>query len=164
MSLYLESLVAQVHGHDNPMSYWYWFIAFFAMQMVAFVGNDYLGSDFPTEEFISLVINVDKIKLSCTEAEGVDIAGGIVLGTGKQAGVREVKVTKLNVIGRFMCGFFLNSICRDVLSYSLPVLLAHFTDPLDFVVYCVACTFITSLDDASKKEYKVEKKMYKVEK
>merc|ERR1719263_1873045 len=60
---------------------------------------------------------------------------------------------KVDLITRGCMGFLCNAILRDIMSYTIPLMLMGFSEPMDFVVYCVGVNFICCVDDMSEKTY-----------
>ena len=58
-----------------------------------------------------------------------------------------LSLTRAELITRGFFGFVVNTMFRDILAFTIPILLCKFTDPLNFVVYCVGVNFIVTIDD-----------------
>merc|ERR1711865_766273 len=63
------------------------------------------------------------------------------------------QISKANIIMRGITGFFCNAILRDIMAYTIPLMLMGFSEPMGFVVYCVGVNFICTLDDMSERKY-----------
>lgn len=50
----------------------------------------------------------------------------------------------------------MNSVLRGYLAFTVPLLLIHFSDPLDFIVYAVGVNFISQIDNITPKRYTIE--------
>jgi len=67
----------------------------------------------------------------------------------------QFRMRKANIIARGVMGFFCNSILREIMAYTIPLMLMGFSEPMDFVVYCVGVNFICTLDDMSDKKFAI---------
>lgn len=159
MCLYMEALNNQVQG---SVSYSYWLLAYFSLQMTAYFfrgADSFLGTEWRTILWISILRNNRKMTFETTPTRGVQssyTASAVTHTVDLPANeIVKFKLSTTEVAARFFFGFFINATCRDIMAYTVPLLLSHFTDPLNFVVYCVGCNFITTLDDCTDKEFKV---------
>lgn len=117
----------------NHVNYMFWVVAYLAMQMTMIFnrGDDsVLGNPFPVHEVHKVLLNCHKITFTL---EGGDDA--------------PFKLSKSTVIMRGVMGYFCNGILREIMAYTIPLMLMGFAEPMDFVVYCVGVNFICTLDD-----------------
>lgn len=127
----------------DKINYAFWFIAFTAMQMTMIFnrGEDsFLGCPFPLHDVHRLWVacenGVLKMKLKDEESDGEPLT-----------------ISKTNIAVRGILGFFCNAILREIMAYTIPLMLMSFHEPMDFVVYCVGVNFICTVDDMGKKKF-----------
>jgi hypothetical protein len=140
---YMTSIL---HNFDfNHVNYMYWLVAFLAMQMTMIFnrGDDsVLGKPFPCHEVYRLVKNSSRIKVHEVDDTGFTIKGSTPF-----------RVSRMDLFMRGVFGYFVNAICREILAYTIPLMLMGFESPMDFVVYCVGVNFICTLDDMQTKDF-----------
>jgi len=123
------------------VNYLFWLWAFMAIQitMIFNRGDDSaLGNDFPIAEVYRLVLKTDQVSFALEDAD--DKASQFTL-------------SKASIIARGCMGYFCNGILREIMAYTIPLMLMGFSEPMDFVVYCVGVNFICTLDDMSDRKY-----------
>jgi hypothetical protein len=140
---YMTSII---HNFDfNHVNYMYWVVAFMAMQMTMIFnrGDDsVLGKPFPCHEVYRLATDSGKIKVHVIDEDGAAIKG-----------VVPFRISKADLLMRGIFGYWVNAICREIMAYTIPLMLMGFEQPMDFVVYCVGVNFICTLDDMSTKDF-----------
>jgi len=142
IAFYLSSIFNNLRADE--LSYVFWIAAFFCLQMSAFFnrGEDsLLGSTWPTSTWADVIQQADVLEYS-------------VAGYGGRKEV--IRVNRPGLWMRMIFGFVVNNGFRDVLAFTVPVLLCQFADPLNFVVYCVGVNFIVTIDDMSPKFFKAQ--------
>lgn len=136
----------------NEVNYTFWLVAFLTMQMTMILcrGDDsVLGNPFPVHDVFHLWQECDGIELAWdNEAEGVPFSPRSHV----------FQISALNVLMRGIMGFFCNAILREIMSYTIPLLLMGFSEPMDFVVYCVGVNFICTIDDMKDRSFSLRKK------
>merc|ERR1719506_2042051 len=98
-----------------------------------------LGNPFPTYDVYRLVVNAEKMTLRLKDSDD-----------------EPFKISKANIVMRGAMGFFCNAILREIMAYTIPLMLMGFAEPMDFVVYCVGVNFICTLDDMSERTFLLE--------
>jgi len=127
----------------NHVNYVFWLVAFLSMQMTMIFnrGDDsVLGAVFPIHDVFKMVKGAD---ISSFKLKDEDDAQPFTL-------------SKANVSMRGITGYFCNAILREIMAYTIPLMLMGFSEPMDFVVYCVGVNFICTLDDMTKRRYAVD--------
>jgi len=66
-----------------------------------------------------------------------------------------VNISRVDLFMRGILGFWVNAICREIMAYTIPLMLMGFEQPMDFVVYCVGVNFICTLDDMKDKTFQL---------
>lgn len=138
---YLSSIFNSLRTHS--LSYIFWLASFFCLQMAAFFnrsGDSYIGTTWHSSQWSSIVQVANDVEFVCK-------------GFGGRTDVHIKSRNELLTRGVF--GFFVNNIFRDVLAFTIPILLSQFTSALDFVVYCVGVNFIVTIDDMQPKRFDV---------
>jgi len=137
---YMSSILANFNF--NNVNYLFWLWGYLAMQitMIFNRGDDsVLGADFPVRDVYHLAKIADrcsfKLKDSCHEKGS------------------RFQMSKESIITRGVMGYFCNAILREIMAYTIPLMLMGFSEPMDFVVYCVGVNFICTLDDMTQKKY-----------
>jgi len=128
----------------NKVNYLFWVWAYLVMQMTMIFcrGNDSaLGNAFPVHDVHRICKTAHKVKFSLP-AEGDDK-------------VPQFQIQSSNMLMRGVMGFFCNCILREIMAYTIPLMLMGFSEPMDFVVYCVGVNFICTLDDMSERKYQM---------
>jgi len=123
----------------NDVNYVFWLLAYLTMQMTMIFnrGEDsVLGNPFPVHDVWQMVKGAGKTQIMLAE-EGSDY----------------FTLSKADIVLRGIMGFWCNSILREIMSYTIPLMLMGFSEPMDFVVYCVGVNFICTLDDMGGKKY-----------
>lgn len=137
---YLLSVFRKVQ--TESISYVFWTGAYFCLQMSAFFNRgeaSLLGTTWKTDEWVSIIQNSYVLQYEIkTYAGKTDI----------------FRPHRIDLVLRGIFGFLVNNVFRDILAFTIPVLLAHFKDPLNFVVYCVGVNFIVVLDDMTTKRFR----------
>lgn len=135
---YMTSIV---HNFDFlHVNYMFWLVAYMAMQLTMIYGRgdeSVLGKPFPCHEVYRLVMQSGRIKV---KEEGT-------------VGTKPFTVSKVDLCLRGIMGFWVNGICREIMAYTIPLMLMGFDEPMDFVVYCVGVNFICTLDDVQSKKF-----------
>lgn len=124
----------------------FWFMAFIGLQMAAFFNrgaDSLLGEPWDHETWYNLTQQADTSHFSYVHPK-----------TGKTMG--PFKRPRLIMQLRGIMGFVMNTVARDFVAFTIPIFLAHFSSPLDFVVYSIGVNFITTLDDMTPKLYSIE--------
>lgn len=140
VTFYLSSIFSTLH--PDTISYVFWITSFFCLQMSAFFnrGEDsLLGSTWPTSTWADIINIANVAEFSVAGFHGKELI---------------LKVNRPDLVMRMIFGFIVNNGFRDVLAFTVPILLCQFTDPLNFVVYCVGVNFIVTIDDMSPKHFK----------
>jgi len=136
---YLSSIFETLQ--PEKMSFIFWGASFCCLQMAAFFnrGTDsYLGTTWNTSVWCSIVKHAKDTEFTCKRFRG---------------GESRITVSTPDLVLRGVFGFIVNNVFRDILAFTIPILLCRFTDPLNFVVYCVGVNFIVTLDDMSPKHF-----------
>jgi len=131
----------------ETVNYWFWLVSYLSLQMTMIFnrGEDSaLGNPFPIHDVFRMVKGAGRSHYTLTDDDGA-IDEATVPFT----------VSRSSVLFRGASGFFCNSILREIMSYTIPLMLMGFSEPMDFVVYCVGVNFICTLDDMSSKKYKI---------
>jgi hypothetical protein len=139
---YMTSIVFQLDFEH--VNYFFWLMAYMTMQMTMIMcrGEDsVLGSAFPVHDVHFLYTHCDKITVSVEDSN-----------------MEPFKISKANIFLRGLTGFFCNAILREIMSYTIPLMLMLFSEPMDFVVYCVGVNFICTIDDMSDRTFLVHTK------
>lgn len=137
---YMTSILSNFRfSHVN---YCFWLVAYLAMQMTMIFnrGDDsVLGNPFPCHDVYRLIMTCDKVTLQLEGSE--------------EEASEKFKISKVNVIMRGLMGFFCNAILREIMAYTIPLMLMGFAEPMDFVVYCVGVNFICTIDDMTPRQF-----------
>jgi len=150
---YMEAIISRVRGSPGgfQVSPLFWVIAYFGMQMTAYFarGEDSaLGEPWPIAEWLDVARNADDCLFQeVRESEDETMMAMPTMAASSYGPHLPFKVDKWNLYMRLIMGFIVNNMFRDVLAFTIPILLAQFNDPLNFVVYCVGCNFLCTLDD-----------------
>jgi len=145
---YMTSIL---HNFDfSTVNYLYWLWAYLVMQMTMIFNrgaDSVLGNAFPLHDVHRLMLNAEKVafRISDDNEEPLSPSSGLPKD--------RFRVSKANIITRGITGFFCNAILRDIMAYTIPLMLMGFSEPMDFVVYCVGVNFICTLDDMSERKY-----------
>merc|ERR1719456_7862 len=135
---YMTSIIYQFDF--DKVNYFFWVVAYLSMQMTMIFnrgGDSVLGNPFPVHEVYRLMTNANSMTLEVEDSDK-----------------EPFKMGTLNILMRGLTGFLVNSICREIMAYTIPLMLMGFEQPMDFVVYCVGVNFICTLDDVgSGKEF-----------
>jgi hypothetical protein len=156
-----------MHIFDNldpsHVSYTYWLVSILAVQMNGFVtgGTDsLLGKPWDTSLWAKLTANTEVLQFRREPEKRRSVRVSLALQLeGQEKAERQLgpyRLSKAEMCVRQTLGITSNHILRDFLACTVPILLMHFSDPLDFVVYCVGVNFICKLDDISQTEFIVE--------
>lgn len=130
----------------DSVNYTFWMVAYLTMQMTMIFcrgADSALGKAFPSHDVYNLWVNCDQISFQLLEA-------GDAVSPRRKA----FKISRANVLFRGVAGFFCNAILREILAYTIPLMLMSFADPMDFVVYCIGVNFICTVDDTKDRTYK----------
>jgi len=140
---YMTSILHSIDFANVNYLFWAWAYLVMQMTMIFCRGNDSaLGNAFPVHDVHRMCKNADKVKFRLHVEEGADKA-------------RSFQISKQNILLRGVMGFFCNCILREIMAYTIPLMLMGFSEPMDFVVYCVGVNFICTLDDMSERKYKM---------
>jgi len=137
---YMSSILANFNF--NNVNYLFWLWGFLAMQitMIFNRGDDsVLGADFPVRDVYHLAKIAEKVSFKLKDA-------------CSEKGDR-FQLSKESIITRGVMGYFCNAILREIMAYTIPLMLMGFSEPMDFVVYCVGVNFICTLDDMTLKKF-----------
>jgi len=124
------------------VNYLYWTWAYLVMQMTMIFNrgaDSVLGNAFPIHDVQRLMNNAEKVRFAVVDED--------------EGGVGQFQLSRANIIMRGILGYFCNSILHDIMAYTIPLMLMGFSEPMDFVVYCVGVNFICTLDDMSEKRF-----------
>lgn len=140
---YMTSILGNFDfGHVN---YAFWLVAFMSMQMTMIFnrGKDsVLGNSFPVHDVWELIEKCDNTLFKIKDSDD-----------------KLFRVSKAAVVMRGATGFFCNAILREIMSYTIPLMLMGFSEPMDFVVYCIGVNFICTIDDMSDKTFSMHSKV-----
>jgi len=142
ITFYLSSIFSTLH--PDSISYVFWIASFFCLQMSAFFnrGEDsLLGSTWPTSAWADIIKQANVLEYSVASFDG------------KQ---KVLRVSRPDLVMRMIFGFIVNNGFRELLAFTVPILLCQFNDPLNFVVYCVGVNFIVTIDDMNPKHFKAQ--------
>jgi len=134
------------------VNYTFWLIAYLAMQMTMIFNrgaDSVLGQPFP---------NADVLWIIQSSSNKADEGGWWALLDENGAKGEKFQISKANAIMRGLLGFFCNCILREIMAYTIPLMLMGFSEPMDFVVYCVGVNFICTLDDMHSRRYALKAK------
>jgi len=126
----------------DHVNYLFWFWAYMAIQitMIFNRGDDSaLGNPFPVHDVYRLMKKTDQVTFALEDSDEKD--GG------------QFTKSKADILARGLMGYLCNCILRDIMAYTIPLMLMGFSEPMDFVVYCVGVNFICTLDDMSDRKY-----------
>lgn len=138
---YLYSLYKSYSDLDNA-EYLFWFAGFVSVQMTMFFargGDSQLGHTWNVNQAIYVFSNVERLSFL---KDGEQDENCFIIG-------------RWAWLLRSIFGFIVNLLLRDFVGYSVPILLMHFHNPIDCVIYSVAVNFIVTLDDTPPMLYKV---------
>jgi hypothetical protein len=118
----------------DKINYAFWMASFVIMQvtMIFNRGDDsVLGNKFPIVEWSALIESRDRHpSFICSEDE---------------FGPEPMHIGSLLMRG--VMGYLCNTILREIMAFTIPLMLCSFVEPMDFVVYCVGVNFICTVDD-----------------
>lgn len=127
----------------NHVNYVFWLVAFLSMQMTMIFnrGDDsVLGAVFPIHQVLKMVKCANECEFKLKDEESA----------------KPFTLSKANMSMRGITGYFCNTILREIMAYTIPLMLMGFSEPMDFVVYCVGVNFICTLDDMTKRRYSLD--------
>jgi hypothetical protein len=125
----------------DRVNYTFWVVAYLTMQMTMIFcrgADSALGKAFPSHDVYQLLVDSDRITVELATA-------------GKP-----FRISRASLFLRGATGFFCNAVLREILAYTIPLMLMSFADPMDFVVYCVGVNFICTVDDTKDRTYIVK--------
>lgn len=125
----------------ETVNYTFWVVAYLAMQMTMIFcrgGDSALGKAFPSHDVFVLWMDANNIMFRLKDSDKPPFSVG-----------------RANIFLRGVTGFFCNSVLREILAYTIPLMLMSFTEPMDFVVYCVGVNFICTIDDTKDRTYTI---------
>lgn len=131
----------------SHVNYLFWLWSYLAMQMTMIFNrgaDSVLGNAFPIHDVYRLVLTAGQVNY-------------IIKGAAGDEKPVPFKLSKANIIFRGVIGFFVNSILREIMAYTIPLMLMGFSEPMDFVVYCVGVNFICTLDDMTERIFVIHK-------
>jgi len=138
---YMTSILGNFDFSSVNYLFWVWAYLVMQMTMIFNRGDDsVLGNPFPLHDVQRIMMNTDK-------------AAFCLLDEDEEETGEKFRIRKANIIMRGITGFFCNAILRDIMAYTIPLMLMGFSEPMDFVVYCVGVNFICTLDDMSERKY-----------
>lgn len=109
------------------------------MTMIFNRGEDsVLGSAFPVHDVHRLIKTASQITFVKLDVDDMSAVQG-----------SEFKIHTVDVLLRGLAGYLCNSVLREIMAYTIPLMLMRFSEPMDFVVYSVGVNFICTLDDMS---------------
>jgi len=139
---YMTSIIGNLDFADVNYLFWVW--AYLVMQMTMIFnrgGDSVLGNAFPCADVQWIIRVADKSSWHLVSENG-------------EKGVT-FQIGRADIIMRGLMGFFCNSVLREIMAYTIPLMLMGFSEPMDFVVYCVGVNFICTLDDMSERTYEM---------
>jgi len=137
---YMTSILGNFDFANVNYLFWVWAYLVMQMTMIFNRGADsVLGNAFPVHDVHRIMLNADKAAFALMDEN--DAPG------------EKFRLSKANILMRGITGFFCNAILRDIMAYTIPLMLMGFSEPMDFVVYCVGVNFICTLDDMSERKY-----------
>jgi hypothetical protein len=137
---YLCSIFKTVR--EETFTYVFWMATYFSLQMAAFFNrgaDSYIGRTWNTSEWCDIIRHATEYEYRTKHFHGDST----------------LRPGYASLILRGLFGLLVNNVFRDILAFTVPVLLAQFTDPLNFVVYCVGVNFIVTIDDMSPKRFEI---------
>lgn len=143
VTFYINDLYIRIDR--DSISFIFWLAAFFCMQMSAFFNrgaDSYLGMPWPTAEWHNIIMQADSINFSC-------------ISFHDKTPQPPFMSRRSELVLRGIFGFMVNCIFRDILAFTIPILLCHLKTPMDFVVYCVGANFLVTMDDMEAKNFDV---------
>jgi hypothetical protein len=142
---YMTSILGNFDFEHVNYLFWLWAYLVMQMTMIFNRGADsVLGQPFP---------NADVLWIIQSSSNKADEGGWWALLDENGAKGEKFQISKANAIMRGLLGFFCNCILREIMAYTIPLMLMGFSEPMDFVVYCVGVNFICTLDDMSERTY-----------
>lgn len=145
MLFYFYSLYKNYAKIDGQAEYLFWFAGYFAVQMTLYYSrgaDSQLGGLMDVPAYIYIFKNIQELEFS-TELHG-EMSGPFQL-------------QKLQFYMRCFYAFAINLLARDLIGFSVPILLMSFHDPINCVIYSIAVNFIVTMDDSSEVVYQVAK-------
>lgn len=140
---YMTSILHSIDFADVNYLFWAWAYLVMQMTMIFCRGNDSaLGNAFPVHDVHRMSKVADKVKFRLHNEDAVEK-------------IPSFKIRKENILLRGVMGFFCNCILREIMAYTIPLMLMGFSEPMDFVVYCVGVNFICTLDDMTERKYQM---------
>lgn len=137
---YMTSILGNFDFAEVNYLFWVWSYLVMQMTMIFNRGADsVLGNAFPIADVLWIIQTTGSAKWSLVGEDG-------------EKGER-FDVSKANIMMRGAMGFFCNSVLREIMAYTIPLMLMGFSEPMDFVVYCVGVNFICTLDDMTERTY-----------
>lgn len=142
---YMTSILGNFNFQNVNYLFWFWAYLVMQMTMIFNRGNDsVLGNPFPLHDVARILKHADTASFK--------------LVTEDEEPQETFRISKANIFMRGVTGFFCNAILRDIMAYTIPLMLMGFNEPMDFVVYCVGVNFICTLDDMAERKYSMEVK------
>mmetsp|Transcript_123824 Transcript_123824/g.219460 ORF Transcript_123824/g.219460 Transcript_123824/m.219460 type:complete len:359 (+) Transcript_123824:94-1170(+) len=123
-------------------NYFFWMAGYIAVQMTLYFnrGKDsQIGTVMDVSSSIYILKNIRQLRFSWTTF------------TGQKSPV--FKITRAHWSVRCFMNFVANMLIRDLIAYTVPVLLMSFQRPLNCVIYSVAVNFIATMDDVGDMAY-----------
>eukprot|EP00931_Biecheleriopsis_adriatica_P058440 TRINITY_DN34788_c0_g1_i2.p1 TRINITY_DN34788_c0_g1~~TRINITY_DN34788_c0_g1_i2.p1 ORF type:complete len:333 (-),score=49.34 TRINITY_DN34788_c0_g1_i2:74-973(-) len=145
MAFYFYSLYKN-YGDTDGAEYLFWFAGYVSVQMTLYYNrgaDSQLGQLWDVSGHVYIYQNIQQLEFS-TELYGQK--------------VEPFQLSKMEFIVRSLYGFLINMLVRDLIGFSVPILLMAFHDPMNCVIYSIAVNFIVSMDDSSEVDFKVTKK------
>lgn len=141
---YMTSILGNFHFDEVNYLFWLWSFLVMQMTMIFNRGSDsVLGNPFPVHDVKWLIDTCETGKFVLQDEDGKIIPDS------------RFEIRKVDMILRGFFGFFCNSILREIMAYTIPLMLMGFSEPMDFVVYCVGVNFICTLDDMHERTYEL---------
>lgn len=145
---YVYSLVANMDPERS--TYLFWFVGYVAVQMTLYFNrgeNSQLGKLWDIGLSLDLIWTNAKtpLQFSVSWANGLT-SEMFIVSTG-------------SLIMRTIMGFLVNMIFRDIVAFTVPLLLMQFESPLNCVVYSVGVNFILTMDAMNEVTFYVCEKM-----
>lgn len=138
---YMTSILASFDFDRVNYLFWAWAYLVMQMTMIFCRGNDSaLGNAFPVHDLHRIHKEANKVTFRLKPE-------------GEEKDTEPFSISRASVATRGAMGFFCNCILREIMAYTIPLMLMGFSEPMDFVVYCVGVNFICTLDDMSERKY-----------
>jgi len=154
---YMTSILHSIDFAEVNYLFWFWSYLVMQMTMIFCRGSESaLGNAFPIHDVHRMIKVADKVKFRLHIEDCVDDCESEKKAKRDAADkAPSFQIRPANIILRGVMGFFCNCILREIMAYTIPLMLMGFSEPMDFVVYCVGVNFICTLDDMSDRKYQM---------